>query len=82
MSRQLMKICLIALLISLIASFRPCANAASHDHLNLTTKEAVARLRGDWAGDVAAYDAVHQQILHMADGLSMGIINQFPRKFE
>src|SRR5947207_8730562 len=53
-----------------------------HDHLDLTTKEAVARLHGDWAGDVAAYDAVHQQILHMADGLSMGIVNQFPKKFE
>jgi hypothetical protein len=53
-----------------------------HDHLDLTTKEAVARLHGDWAGDVAAYDAVHQRILHMADGLSMGIINQFPKKCE
>jgi hypothetical protein len=53
-----------------------------HDHLDLTTKEAVARLHGDWAADVAAYDAVHQQILHMADGLSMGIVNQFPKKFE
>lgn len=53
-----------------------------HEHLNLTTNEAVARLHGDWAADVAAYDAVHQQILHMADGLSMGIINQFPKKFE
>ena len=53
-----------------------------HDHLNLTTKEPVARLHGDWAGDVAAYDAVHQQILHMADGLSTGIINQFPKKFD
>ena len=52
------------------------------EHLDLTTKEAVARLHGDWAGDVAAYDAVHQQILHMADGLSMGIVNQFPKKFE
>jgi hypothetical protein len=52
-----------------------------HNHLDLTTKEVVARLTGDWAGDVAAYDAVHQQILHMADGLSMGIINQFPQKF-
>lgn len=53
-----------------------------HDHLDLTTKEVVARLHGDWAGDIAAYDAVHQQILHMADGLSMGIINQFPKKFD
>jgi hypothetical protein len=52
-----------------------------HDHLDLTTKEVVARLHGDWAGDVAAYDSVHQQILNMA-GLSMGIINQFPKKFD
>jgi hypothetical protein len=53
-----------------------------HDHLNLTTKEVVARLHGDWAGDIAAYDAVHQQILHPADGLSMGIVNQFPDEFK
>ena len=53
-----------------------------HDHLNLTTKEVVARLQGDWAGDIKAYDDVHQQILHMADGLSMGIINQFPKQFD
>ena len=75
MNRQLMKVCLIALLISLTASFTPYPNAVS-------PLEAVARPHGDWAGDVAAYDAVHQQILHMADGLSMGIINQFPKKFE
>jgi len=52
-----------------------------HDHLDLTTKEVVARLHGDWTADVAAYDSIHQQILHMADGLSTGIINQFPKKF-
>lgn len=54
--------------------------AMMHDHLKLTTNEVVARLHGDWAGDVAAYDAVHEQILKMADILAMGIANQFPGK--
>jgi len=55
--------------------------AEMHRHLELTTQEAVARLQGDWTGDVAAYDRVHVHILHMADMLSEGIIHQFPRRF-
>jgi hypothetical protein len=52
-----------------------------HDHLDLTTTEVLAHLKGDWAADVGAYDKVHEQILRMADMLSAGIISQHPTKF-
>jgi len=55
--------------------------AAMTTHLDTTLAEAVARLTGDWSADVAAYDAVHEHILHMADALSDGIIAQFPAAF-
>jgi hypothetical protein len=55
--------------------------AEMHMHLKLTTDEVVARLQGNWAADVAAYDAVHEHILHMSDLLSDGLIRQFPHRF-
>ncbi len=74
-----------------IATFLSAANphhwpldemkAMMRDHLDLTLAEAVARLEGRYADDVAAYDDIHAQILHMADMLSDGIIAQFPAKF-
>lgn len=50
-------------------------------HLKLTTQEAVARLTGDWAADVAAYDRIHLHALHVADLLSTGLVKQFPKRF-
>jgi hypothetical protein len=74
-----------------IAAFLASANPRSwkvdemkamlHEHLRLTTNEALARLQGDWDADVAAYDQIHLQALEMADMLSTGIVQQFPRRF-
>ena len=50
-------------------------------HLDRTLEEAVARLEGRYADDIAAYEAIHADILEMADMLSDGIIRQFPKAF-
>ena len=50
-------------------------------HLDQTLKEAVDRLNGRFAADIADYDAVHRHILEMADMLSDGIVAQFPARF-
>ncbi|MGH7467813.1 MAG: hypothetical protein ACRENP_07455, partial [Longimicrobiales bacterium] len=60
---------------------RATLRAEMRHHLDLTLQEAQARLHGDWAADIAAYDAIHGHILRMADVLSNGIISQFPQRF-
>jgi hypothetical protein len=60
---------------------RGAVRAMLGEHLKLTTEEAVARIRGDWAADVRAYDRVHRHALGMADALSVGLVQQFPKRF-
>jgi len=50
-------------------------------HLKLTKDEAVARLTGNWAADVAAFDDIFTEIMVLADALHDGLMAQFPDRF-
>lgn len=62
----------------------PLAAMKTHmkTHLDLTLEEAAARLTGDYARDIQAYEKVHAHILGLADALTSGIVAQFPNKFK
>jgi hypothetical protein len=51
------------------------------DHLDATLEEATDHFSGDFAGEVAAYDKVHDLALDMADFFSDGVMKQFPKEF-
>lgn len=50
-------------------------------HLKLTKDEAVARISGDWAADIKAFDDIFTEIMVLADALHDGIVAQFPERF-
>ena len=50
-------------------------------HLKLTKDEAVARITGDWAADVKAFDDIFTEIMVVADTLHDGLVAQFPERF-
>jgi hypothetical protein len=60
---------------------RSTLQGAFQMHVNLLLQEATTRLKGDWAGNIAAFDEGEHQALQMADMLSDGIIKQFPSRF-
>jgi hypothetical protein len=52
------------------------------EHLDATLEEATDHLTGDFAGEIAAYDKVHDLALEMADFFSNGVMKQFPSQFK
>ena len=50
-------------------------------HLKLTKDETVARITGDWAADVTAFDDIFTEIMVVADTLHDGLAAQFPDRF-
>lgn len=57
-------------------TFRQWQDMMYH-HLELVEDEAIKRLSGKYAEDIALYDIIEEQALEMADMMSRGIISQF-----
>jgi len=52
-----------------------------YEHLALTKSEAVNRLGGKFAADIADFDKIEPQALMMADMMTDGVVRQFPNAF-
>lgn len=51
--------------------------AMLYEHLKLVEEEAIYRLKGQYAADIALYDEIETQALEMADMMATGIARQF-----
>lgn len=52
------------------------------EHLALTTSEAVFILQKDYKSSIAVFDKIEAEALQMADTIMVGIVKQFPKKFQ
>ena len=50
-------------------------------YLDLTAQEVSARLVGNFAADIQAFDQVERDAMAMADDFTGGIMRQFPQRF-
>ena len=51
-------------------------------HIDQTLAYATAQLQGNYVASIKAYGTAEQHMLHMADLLSDGLVEQFPDRFE
>lgn len=60
---------------------RSAVRSMMNVHLNQVIEQGVDELKGDYAGDAHAFAPYIRHILDMADMISGGIIQEFPRRF-
>ncbi len=62
----------------------PVGAAASFGELSpgRQAAEATDQLQGNYAAGIQEYEKIHSHILGLADLLSNGIIQEFPKKFD
>jgi ferredoxin-fold anticodon binding domain-containing protein len=52
-----------------------------HEHLELFTDDVAARVKKDWDAEIVAFDKGMEHMMLFADILTVGIVKQFPDKF-
>jgi hypothetical protein len=52
-----------------------------HEHLELFTDDVTARVKKDWDAEIVSFDKGVEHMMLFADILTLGIVKQFPDKF-